>query len=311
VQREKAQGIMLDLKSGNYISQESRVFSDGNYVYIPLAGDYPSVITGAEVVEIEPRLPPHQSLPQAIKGSYDRIGDIAIIKLKDRKRAEELGKAIIQAGSGISSVWIDTGIQGEYRLRQLKWLAGDNKTVAIHTENQTRFLLDISKVYFSPRLATERMRLARKVRDGERIIDMFAGIGPFGIIIAKSRNVEITCIDSNPDAIKFMKDSIRLNKLKGTITPVLGKAETIMPDLPKADRIIMNLPHQSMRFLDIAKASLKDEGIIHFYTFGSMSDTEENMEKIRSAGLTIIDKRIVHGYSPAESLVSLSLRKTL
>ncbi|MGC8515695.1 MAG: class I SAM-dependent methyltransferase [Thermoplasmata archaeon] len=311
MQREKAQDIILDLKSRKCISQESRVFSEGGYVYIPLAEDYPLVIPGAEVVEMKPRLPQHQSLPQAIKGSYDRIGDIAIIKLKDQQRAADLGKAIIEAGSGVTSVWLDSGIHGEYRTRQLKWLAGDKKTSAFHTENQTRFLLDISKVYFSPRLATERMRLARKVRDGEYIIDMFAGIGPFAIIIAKIRNVEITCIDSNPDAIKFMEESIRLNKLRGVISPVLGKAETIMPNLPKADRIIMNLPQQSMSFLDIAKASLKDDGTIHLYIIGSVSDTEENMEKIRNAGLTVLDKRIVHGYSPAESLVSLSLRKTL
>ena len=311
MQKEKAQDIILDLKTRNCISRDSRVFSDGDYVYIPLAGDYQLAIAGAEVVEIEPRLPPHQSIPQAIKGSYDRIGDIAIIKVKDQKLAAALGNAIIEAGSGVKSVWMDSGIHGEYRTRQLKWLAGDKKTLAIHTENQTRFLLDISKVYFSPRLATERMRLARKVRDGEYIIDMFAGIGPFAIIIAKLRNVEITCIDSNPDAIKFMEESIRLNKLKGQIMPVLSKAETIMPKLPKADRIIMNLPHQSMNFIDTAKATLKDDGTIHLYIIGSVSETEENMEKIRNAGLTVIDKRIVHGYSPAESLVSLSLRKTL
>ena len=311
MQKEKAQDIILDLKTRNCISRESRVFSDSGYVYIPLSGNYIPVIPGTEVVEMEPRLPLHQPLPQPIKGSYDRIGDIAIIKLKDQQRAVDLGNAIIESGSGVRSVWLDSGIHGEYRTRQLKWLAGNTKTVAIHTENQTRFLLDISKVYFSPRLATERMRLARKVRDGEYIIDMFAGIGPFAIIIAKLRNVEITCIDSNPDAIKFMEESIKLNKLKGSITPVLGKAETIMPNLPKADRIIMNLPHQSMSFLDIAKASLKDDGTIHLYIIGSVSETEENMEKIRIAGLAVTDKRIVHGYSPAESLVSISLRKTL
>jgi tRNA (guanine37-N1)-methyltransferase len=258
-----------------------------------------------------PRLPAHQSLPQVIKGSYDRIGDIAIIKLKDPERAAGLGNAIIAAGSGVRSVWIDAGIQGEYRTRQLQWLAGDQKTVAIHTENQARFLLDIGKVYFSPRLATERMRLARMVHDGEYIIDMFAGIGPFSIIISRLKDVEITSIDSNPQAILFMKESIGLNKLKGRITPLLGKAENIMPNLPKADRIIMNLPHESMSFLDLAKVSLKDDGTIHLYTIGSVSDIEENMEKIRIAGLSVMDKRIVHGYSPAESLVSLSLRKTL
>lgn len=264
-----------------------------------------------EIVEIEPRLPAHQSLPQSIKGSYDRIGDIAIVKIRNTQRAAGLADAILQSGTGVVSVWKDSGIQGEYRTRRLEWLAGEKKTVSLYTENQARFMLDISKVYFSPRLATERMRLARRIHDGEYIIDMFAGIGPFGIIIARNRDVEITCIDANPDAIHFMKESIKLNKLKGKISPVLGQAEKVMQRLPRADRIIMNLPHDSMNYLDIAKASLKDDGTIHLYMIGSMADTEANMEKIRINGLTVTDKRIVHGYSPTESLISLSLRKTL
>ncbi|MCL4451014.1 MAG: class I SAM-dependent methyltransferase family protein [Candidatus Thermoplasmatota archaeon] len=293
------------------ISRESRVFSSGGYVYIPLSEDSSPMPGYGEIVDMPPRLPLHQSFPRAIRGSYDRIGDIAIIKLRNSQRAADLADAILRSGSGVVSVWKDSGIQGEYRTRKLEWLAGEKKTVSLYSENQARFMLDISKVYFSPRLATERMRLARRIHDGEYIIDMFAGIGPFGIIIAKNRDVEITCIDANPDAIHFMKESIKLNKLKGKISPVLGQVETVMHGLPRADRIIMNLPHDSMNYLDLAKASLKDDGIIHLYMIGSMADTEENMEKIRKNGLTVTDKRIVHGYSPTESLISLSLRKTL
>ncbi len=308
--KERAQATLQELRNLHCISMDSRVFSSGEFVYIPIVDDCAPRLEGYDLVEIKPRAGTKQYLPQAIRGSYDRIGDIAIIKLRNRERAIELGKSLLKSKSGVTAVWQDTGIQGEFRTRKLTWLAGEEKTVTIHTENQAKFILDVSKVYFSPRLATERMKVARTVQDGEQIIDMFAGIGPFAILIARDRKAEITCIDSNPDAIFYMKESMKLNKLKGKITPVLGQAESVIRDLPKADRIIMNLPHDSMKFLGHALRAIKDSGTVHLYSIGSPKSIEENMEILRDSGFTIIDKRIVHGYSPLESLVSISMRKT-
>jgi tRNA (guanine37-N1)-methyltransferase len=73
----------------------------------------------------------------------------------------------------------------------------------------------VTKVYFSPRLSQERLRIAQKVRGGEVVIDMFAGVGPFSIQIAKKfNNVKVYAIDTNPVAIQFLKQNIALNKIE-------------------------------------------------------------------------------------------------
>ena len=47
---------------------------------------------------------------------------------------------------------------------------------------------------------------------------------------------------------------------------------------------------------------------IEFYFIGDPEDIEATMERIRDAGFEVTDKRIVHGYSPSESMIYLSLK---
>ncbi len=246
--------------------------------------------------------------PVSIKGSYDRIGEIAVIKIKDANRAKKLADSLILSGSGIRSVWLDTGISGNYRVRSLKHLAGDEISESLYTENGVRMLVDIKKVYFSPRLATERLRILSKIKDGDIIIDMFAGIGPFSLLIAKNKNVKMYSIDLNPDAVSYLLKNIGLNKLKGKINPICGDSSVVIKELPHADHIIMNLPHGALEYLESAKQALRPDGSIEFYFIGDSEDIEETMERIRDTGFEVTDKRIVHGYSPSESMIYLSLK---
>ncbi|HEX7467722.1 MAG TPA: 50S ribosomal protein L11 methyltransferase, partial [Methanobacterium sp.] len=130
--------------------------------------------------------------------------------------------------------------------------------------------LDVKKVYFSPRLATERKRISDLVKNNEIVIDMFAGIGPFSISIARNHEVKLYAIDINPAAYKYLKENIIINKLEGTIIPLLGDVIEVLNNLNiEADRIIMNLPGTAQNFLDIAIKSLKAGGVIHYYEFAS------------------------------------------
>ena len=46
------------------------------------------------------------------------------------------------------------------------------------------------------------------VNEGEKILDMFCGIGPFPIVIAREKDVEITAVDINESAIKYLDENI-------------------------------------------------------------------------------------------------------
>ena len=308
VDKENANEVIRILTENLSIDRRYRIFNDNSKVYIPVIPDISFEIAGAEEKYIPPHISGEKMRPVSITGSYDRIGEIAVIKIRDTDRAKKLADSLIHSGSGIRSVWLDTGISGNYRVRSLKHLAGDEITESLYTENGVRMLVDIKKVYFSPRLATERLRILSRIKDGDIIIDMFSGIGPFSLLIAKNKNVEIYSIDINPDAISYLLKNIDLNRLKGKIMPVCGDSGIVIKELPPADHIIMNLPHGALKYLESAKQSLRPGGSIQFYFIGDPEDIEATMERIRDAGFEVTDKRIVHGYSPSESMIYLSLR---
>jgi len=213
-----------------------------------------------------------ETLIKYIPRSFDVIGDICIVEMNEEiwPYREIIGRTIVEQFKNIKSVYAKGGkVSGDIRVRPLIHVYGEKKTLTIHRENNCIFYVDVEKVYFSPRLATEHMRVAKQVKDGEIIVDMFAGVGPFSILIAKMANAKIYAIDKNPSAIELLKRNIQINKLKGTVIPILGDArDVIRKQLEKnvADRVIMNLPLSADKFLDVAFYALKNEGIIHFYT---------------------------------------------
>ncbi len=238
-------------------------------------------------------------------GSFDVVGDIAIIKYKEGVDFHALAEKIVREHKNIKKVAVDHGVVGEERVRKLKLIIGDSFET-IHREYGIRLKVDISKVYFSPRLATERWRVTSQVRDGETIFDMFAGCGPFSILIAKYKRVNIFACDINPHAIHYLKENIKMNKVEG-ITAILGDAREVAGKI-KADRIIMNLPHSSFQFLPYALKSANRGAYIHYYEILSRDNhREEDLKsKAREMGyeIRILEKRRVHPYSPSKDMFS-------
>lgn len=313
VSRKYAQAILQELRKGQWIDRESQIQHDQDYVYIPLNdARVDSAITKGswDIVQMEPLTSRAKHLPKMAGGAFDLIGDIAITKIRERERALSLAASLMETHPNIRSVYLDKGITGPYRLRDLELISGDARTETQYRENGVVFRLDVSKAYFSPRLATERMFVSREAGEGEFIIDMFAGIGAFSLNIAKVRKARIAAIDSNPEAIRYMRESIGMNRLLGTIEPFLGDSSDIIGGLEDADRIIMNLPHESHQYLERALGKLKNNGILHYYEILDMAGIEERMEEFRSLGLSILKKREVHGYSSTLTMYSITASKT-
>lgn len=208
-----------------------------------------------------------------------------------------------------------SAVKGTTRVRDLEFLAGEDDSVTIHKEHGARLKLDVREVYFSPRLATERKRVMESVNDGEKILDMFCGIGPFPIVIAKNKNVEITSVDINEEAIKYLNENIKLNKLKGNIETYCGDVREVSKSFnSKFDRIIMNLPGLAYTFLDVAFDLIDDNGIINYYEF---SDSyEQGIKRLEIAAnavgkkVEIINCRKVKSTSPGEWHVAIDGKVT-
>ena len=232
---------------------------------------------------LEDRLPPHllASLPRAL----DIVGDIAIIEIPPELKAHErlIGEAILTVHNNVRTVLAKAGaVSGTYRLREFEVIAGENKTATIHKEYGCKYHVDIAKAYFSPRLSQEHNRVAALVQKGETVVDLFAGVGPFSVLIAKNNaEAKVYAVDMNPDAIKLLERNIRLNRVENRVIPVQGDARRVVETrlLGVADRVLMNLPEKAIEFVDTACKAIKPAGgTVHYYAFIRLPDSLENMQ---------------------------------
>ena len=203
-------------------------------------------------------------------GAFDQIGEIIILRIPESLllKKKMIGKVLLEKVKTAKSVFYQSSpVEGEYRIRQLELLAGEDSTQTEYKEHGCRFMVDVEKTFFSPRLSTERQRIADLISDGETVINMFGGIGMFSIVAAKKKNCHVYNIDINPVAVELCSKNILLNKLKGRVESIEGDAaESIEKRLSgKGDRVLMLLPERSDEFVDSAIRACKDEGIIHYY----------------------------------------------
>ena len=209
---------------------------------------------------------------RSIYSSFDVIGDIVIMKIPDSLLYKKyaIGKRLLDNLKSAKSVFLQTSaIEGVYRLRKLELLAGTNRTVTEHHEHGCRFRVDVRKVYFSPRLSTERLRIAEKVQDNEIVTNMFAGVGTFSILIAKQNPRSVVFnIDSNARASLLCLVNAKLNRVQDRVFPFCGDAKHIASTILSgiSNRVLMPLPERAKEFVGSAIACLKQQGgTIHYF----------------------------------------------
>jgi tRNA (guanine37-N1)-methyltransferase len=241
--------------------------------------------------EILARKIPPDVVPLVSK-SFDIIGDIAIIELHPSAEPYEqtIAEALTQVHKSVRTVFSKAGpITDSLRLRPLHLVLGENRSETIHKEHGCRFKVDVSKAFFSPRLSSEHKRIADQVAPGEFVLDMFAGIGPFSVLIAKRLDkVTVHAIDANPEAAKLIEENARLNRVQDKITVWSGDAHQLVTEnlSRQADRVIMNHPSEAKNFLeDAAQAINPSGGTAHYYTFADGDDCEIKAKEELRGGL--------------------------
>ncbi len=233
---------------------------------------------------LQDKLPPElfYKVPQA----FDVVGDIVVIDIPPQLKAYQslIGEAILQTQKNVTTVLSKAGdIGGVFRVRDYDYIAGDNKTKTIHKEFGCKYHVDIAKAYFSPRLSHEHERVTALVQDGETVVDLFSGVGPFSVLIGKRNpTVKVCAVDLNPDAIELLNLNVRVNKVENNVYPILADAREIAATKLRgsADRVIMNLPETAIDFVDAACNALKPQGgVTHFYGFVRSPDTIEDLKQ--------------------------------
>jgi tRNA (guanine37-N1)-methyltransferase len=304
----KGQTAVNIARNMRLIDQSLRVFSTSHMVCIPLVrpikeseSGHLSAILGPiriEEQEFSERRQRDRTLTEALKGdlppgllavvpkSFDIVGHIAIIELPDQLVSFEdlIGTRVLKICPSVRTVMAKAGaFSSDYRTRGLRLIAGEDSSVTCYKEHGCIFELDVRTVFFSPRLSHERLRIASQVQPGETVVDMFAGVGPYSILVAKKQPLStVYAVDANPSAFKFLVSNILTNKVLSSVRPMMGDVrEVVKSNLSKvADRLIMNLPGKAADFVDVACSSLNRRGgVIHFYSFESAENPCEAASK--------------------------------
>jgi len=255
--------------------------------------------------------------------AFDQIGEIIIVRIPDSllPKKKIIGKALLDEVKIVKSVFYQTSaVEGNFRTRDLEILAGEENTETEYKEFGCKFRVDVKNAFFSPRLSTERERIANLIQEGEVMTNMFAGIGMFSIMAAKKKKCTVYSLDINPVASKLCETNIGLNKLAGNVISINGDATEIINNQleDKSDRTLMLLPERSDEFLESAIKTTKNGGIIHYYSHihadkktdaGKLS--EEHYLNVSPVKSKILDSKIVRAVGPRyyQTVVDVKISK--
>ncbi len=291
-----AQELKRFLESENLLDTSRKVVKKENYIFFPVKKDFkpnfefevsfedlniPSDEKSSYKALLEKELGSKANL---VRHSFDVIGTIAVLEIPKEigNYSKIIGEIFLKTHRNIKTVVKKAGgHKGDFRIQDFEVIAGENNFETVYVENGCRFKLDISKVYFSPRLGTERLRIASQVKDGEDVLVMFSGYSPYPITILKHSNPrKVFAVELNPEAHKYALINKKLNHLGSELSLINGDVVVEVPKLVKSygkfDRILMPLPKTGNSFLKTAFGAIKPGGIIHFYYFLKEEDIPSN-----------------------------------
>ncbi|MEZ0319804.1 MAG: class I SAM-dependent methyltransferase family protein [Pyrobaculum sp.] len=265
---------------------------------------------------IRDQVPLH--LVDKIPTSFDIIGSrggaVAILEippeLEDYKYA--IAKAVVQLNKHVKAVLRKKGGRaGEFRLYQFEVLI-EGPTEVIHREHGYSIKVDPTKVYFSPRDQTDRLEIAGQVKEGERVLYLFAGVGPYAVAIAKLAKPRlVVAVELNPWGFKYMVENFKINKIRNAVAVHGDVAEVAPLFKQKFDRVLLTLPLGAYKYFPTALECL-EEGYVHFYHLGREDAPFKEAEEVVSSSCPncqIVGRRIVRDYAPGVYKVRLDIYK--
>lgn len=165
----------------------------------------------------------------------------------------------------------DTVSEGE--VAALEALAS-SPTFTVHVENDVKYCFDVMRVMFCSGNTTERMHFATINAGGERVVDMFAGIGYFTLPLAMRGGVmEVIALEKNPDSCTYLRLNALVNGVGDKVQIVCGDNRIVTGSTFEGmcDRVLMGYIPTCETFLPRAFSFLRRGtgssrlGIIHYH----------------------------------------------
>ncbi len=221
-----------------------------------------------------------------LRKSMDTVGNIAILEISDElvKKEKLIAREVLRINKNIKTVLRKGKHEGIFRIQKLGYLAGEKTKETVYKENNVFLKLDVERVYFSPRLSSERKRIMEMIKKPEDVLVMFSGCAPYVCVIAKNTPAKsVYGVEINPVAHNYAIQNLLLNKLSNAFV-FLGDVKTVVPKLKmRFDRIIMPLPKSADDYLEVAFSASKKGTMVHFYDFQQEGEFGKSTEKIKKA----------------------------
>ena len=222
------------------------------------------------------------------KASFDIFGNIALVKFPRGIKAKDkklFADKLLHDNKSVTTVLEKTrGFRGRLRKQETKYIAGEKTKEVLYRENGCVFRFNIDKTYFSPRLSNERKEIAQKIKKGDEVLVMFAGVAPYSIVIAKNSGAsKVVSIEINKEANKYAKMNVELNGVKGKVEIIQGDVKRIANKIKeKYDVIVMPRPQLKDSFLREAFILSKKGTRIFYYDFCKEEEIEQIVNRIKS-----------------------------
>ena len=263
--------------------------------------------------------------PQA----FEIQGDVLLVKIPEEMTEieVEIAQAMLQQFPSVRVVCHDEGVEGEYRIRNLRMIGArgdESSTQTLYREHGHEFVIDPATAYFSVRLSTQRMKTFEaiemfKQRKNRSLVvaDPYAGVGPsMALLYTNSELVSQAYVnDMNPAAVQLLERNMERFHSKraenGEYAVDCMDARDIVQAKPaivgSVDVLLVNLPHDGIKHLRDLLPLLSDE--VSMVCGWSIQDRQADiLGQLQSAMVgssrTMIEHHIeeVKGFSTAKAM---------
>ena len=246
----------------------------------------------ARRVGVAPNTSPHTRLEKAltewsggvlngvIPTKWEKFADVVIFpenSFRDGWECEDEMWAIVADALKVKRVGRMGEVHGKFRQSGVELLFGEDDWV-VRREHGINFGYNFTQCMWSAGNVTERGRIANSNHEGERILDLYAGIGyytlPYLSEGARGANGErgmgrgaahVVACEWNPNAIRALKWSLEKNGVAERCT-VLEGDNRMHHFEPEFDRVNLGLLPSSEEGLSIAIQALNPEGgMLHIH----------------------------------------------